>query len=71
MSEPKWPDFIFPPLNLLNIPKHKILLDFISNYYYENLLNLWETSDTREQLKEQILSGRIEINLQGVHKQKE
>ena len=70
VSKAYWPDFTFPPLNLLNIPKHRVILDYISNYYYENLYDLWETKDTKEQFKEHILSGRIEINLQVMYKQK-
>ena len=70
MSMPKveWPSFTFPPLNLLNVPKHQVLLDYITNYYYENMLDLWDTETTRDVLKEQIISGRIEINLQSMYK---
>ena len=64
----KWADFTFPPLNLLNIPKHQVLLDFISNYYYENMFDLWDQQADRDILKEWIESGKIQINVQGVFK---
>lgn len=69
MSKVEWAAFTFPALNLLNVPKHQVLLDYITNYYYENLLDLWDTETTRDVLKEQIVSGWIEINLQGMYKQ--
>jgi len=48
MAGPEWASFTFPPLNLLNMPKHAEIVRMINEYYYQHWPTLWE-----EELDEQ------------------
>lgn len=57
----KWPDLTFPPINLLVLPKHEVLLDHISKIYAEHYGDLWD----QKAFDYRVNDGRIKIMIQG------
>lgn len=56
----EWPDFKFPPINLLVLPRHEVLLEAIGRYYAEQYGFLWE--DFKEKYDERDLSIVIRVD---------
>lgn len=56
-----WPDLTFPPINLLVLPKHEVLLDVISAHYALHYGDLWD----QKAFDNRVNDGRIKIMVQG------
>ena len=58
-----WPDLKFPPINLLVLPKHEVLLEHISKYYYDNYGQLWDDVVFKQLVEE----GQLVLTVNGVY----
>lgn len=56
----KWPDLTFPPINLLVLPKHEVLMAHISAYYAKYYGDLWD----QKAFDNRVNDGRITIMVQ-------
>lgn len=59
----EWPDFKFPPINLLVLPRHSVIIDAISSYYAKHYPDFWDDVAFRQQAYE----GQLDLEVKGMY----
>lgn len=56
-----WPDLKLPPINLLVLPKHEVLLEYINAMYMKHYGDLWDSKEYYNRVQD----GRLVLTVNG------